>query len=195
MKITKHLALVFFLTITSISLSNIAQAQRRVGRGRVVIVQRPYHRVVVRNAHYRYNTLPRWGVSVNVRPANAVFISGRGHNYYHNNGIYYTQRNNNYIVVRPARGLRIRTLPIGYRPIVIGPRNYYYYYGTYYVKSANDYVVVNPPLGALIDALPNGYEVKSVDGNEYYYLDGVYYAEVDATEFQDGVGYQVVDFN
>jgi hypothetical protein len=97
-------------------------------------------------------------------------------------------------VVRPARGLRIRTLPMGYRPITIGPRNYYYYYGTYYVKSANDYVVVNPPVGAVIDALPNGYEVKSVDGNEYYYLDGVYYAEVDANEFQDGVGYQVVEF-
>jgi hypothetical protein len=193
MKITKYLALVFLLTITSVSLSNIAQAQRR--HARVVVVQRPYHRVVFRHAHYRYNTLPRWGVSINVRPTGAVFISGRrGYNYYHRNGIYYTQRNNNYVVVRPARGLRINILPIGYRPLAIGPRRYYYYYGTYYVKSSNDYVVVDPPTGAVVDALPDGYEVKNIDGNEYYYLDGVYYAEVDSKEFSDGVGYEVVDF-
>ncbi len=27
---------------------------------------------------------------------------------------------------------------------------------------------------------------------EYYELDGIYYAEVDAPEFEDGVGYEVV---
>ena len=59
MKITKNIALIFLLTIISVSILNIAEAQRR--RARVVVVHRPYHRVVVRNAHYRYNTLPRWG--------------------------------------------------------------------------------------------------------------------------------------
>jgi uncharacterized protein YxjI len=52
---------------------------------------------------------------------------------------------------------------------------------------------VNPPTGAIVDALPEGYEIKTTDGNEYYYLDGVYYAEVDAPEFEDKIGYQVVE--
>jgi hypothetical protein len=96
--------------------------------------------------------------------------------------------------VRPATGLRIREIPLGYNRIVVGPRSYYYYYGIFYIKRTNgyEYEVVDAPEYAVVDALPDGYEVVEVDGFEYYMLDGVFFAEVDAPEFEGGVGYEVV---
>lgn len=178
--------LLFFITLISLAFVEDVKSQ---GRGR-----RVYHPVVVRKAHVRYATMPRWGTVVKVRPANSVIIRERRNPYYFSNGVYYAHRRGAYTVVRPARGLRIRVLPVGYRTIVVGPRNYYYYYGTYYAKVDNskEYNVVDPPEGAVVDALPDGYEIKSVNGTEYYFLDGVHYAEVDAPEFEDGVGYEVV---
>ncbi|CAN5336858.1 hypothetical protein BH10BAC4_BH10BAC4_12610 [soil metagenome] len=160
------------------------------GRGR-----RVFHPVVVRKAHVRYAAMPRWGTVVAVRPATAVAIRGtRRNRYYFHNGIYYSPRRGSYVVVRPSPGLRIRSLPAGYRTVVVGPRNYYYYYGTFYTKASDvdQYDVVEAPEGAIVDALPDGYEIKTVGNNEYYFLDGIYYAEVDAPEFADGVGYEVV---
>jgi hypothetical protein len=187
--------------ILLVSLSSIAtpaEAQRkktvvRKGRaGRTVVISRPRHNVVVRRAHVRYAGLPRWGAVVTTMPTTAVIIKGR-HPYHFHNGVYYETRGANYVVVRPRPGVRIRVLPAGYRTVVMGPARYYYYYGTFYTKVADEYSVVAPPVGAVVDALPEGYEVKSIDGNEYYLLDGTYYAEVDASEFDDGVGYEVVE--
>lgn len=180
-----------------VAFTETAQAQhRRRGRVRetkVVVVRRPHHTVVVRRAHVRYAGLPRWGTVITAAPAGAVIIRSRRHPYYFHNGIFYAQRAGGFVVTRPVAGVRVRVLPAGYRTIVVGPRNYYYYYGTFYVKSSGDeYVVADAPDGAVIDALPDGYEVKTIDGNEYYELDGVYYAEVDAPEFDDKVGYEVV---
>lgn len=96
--------------------------------------------------------------------------------------------------MRPARGLRVTVLPTGYRTVLVGSRTYYYYYGTYYSQtpSSTEYETIDPPTGAVVDSLPYGYEVKSIGGNEYYVLDGVYYSEVDAPEFEDGIGYEIV---
>ena len=177
----------------------VAQKHRAKNRARhnVRVVHRVHHRVVVRRAHVRYTHLPRWGTVVAVAPSTAIVIKTHGNPYYFHNGIYYTPRNAGYAVVRPARGIRIKVLPVGYRSIIVGPRNYYYYYGTFYSKtdSADEYETVDAPVGAIIDALPDGYEVKAINGTEYYVLDDVYYAEVDAPEFDDRVGYEVVDIN
>lgn len=175
-----------------------AQARRRSKRVKVVqhrnVTVVKVHPRVVRRAHIRYAALPRWGTSVAVVPGGAVVIGARRHPYYFYNGIYYAHRANSYVVVRPARGIRIRVLPVGYRPIIMGPRNYYYYYGTFYTKVDNteEYEVIDAPEGAIVDALPDGYEVKMINDTEYYVLDGVYYAEVDAPEMEGGVGYEVV---
>lgn len=171
-----------------------AQRGQRIMRRKVV--KAPNVRVVTvrthvsRKAHVRYAALPRWGAAVTVVPAGAVVINS----YHFHNGIFYSKRNNGFVVVRPVRGVRIRILPVGYRTIILGPRTYYYYYGTFYTKvvNAEEYEVVNAPEGAIVDALPDGYEVKTVNGNEYYVLDGVYYGEVDAADIDGGVGYKVV---
>ena len=175
-----------------------AQANRRKhvgGKGHVVVVhKRVYHPRVARRAHIRYAAMPRWGAVVAVAPAGAIIIRHHNTPYHFYNGIFYTPRNNAFVVVRPARGIRIRVLPAGYRTIVVGSRNYYYYYGAFYAKANNseEYDVVDAPEGAIVDALPDGYEVKTINGQEYYTLDNVYYAEVDDKNMEDGVGYIVV---
>ena len=188
------LFVLFFCPV--ILFTQTAEAQRRRNnRVAVRVGVRPGHRVVVRRAHVHYAHLPRWGSVVTVRPAGAIVIRSRRNNYYYHQGIYYRPNGSNFVVVRPARGLRVTVLPTGYRTVLVGPRTYYYYYGTYYsqISTNNEYETVDSPTGAVVDSLPDGYEVKSKSGNEYYVLDGVYYSEVDAPEFEDGVGYEVVE--
>lgn len=166
------------------------RSKRKVVRHTV----RVRHHVVVRKAHVRYAHLPRWGAVVATAPAAALVIKTHATPYHFHNGIYYTPRNGSYVVVRPARGIRVAVLPAGYRRVVVGPRPYYYYYGTFYtkVKDTDAYETIEPPIGAVVDALPDGYDVKTINGEEYYVLDGTYYAEVDAPEFEDGIGYEVM---
>ena len=179
--------------------SEQAEAQRKktvvhTRRGTTVVVRRPQHAVVVRKAHVRYVGMPRWGTKVRVVPTGAVVVKHRRTHYHFYNGVYYNRVGRDYVVVRPARGLRVRVLPVGYRTVVVGPARYYYYYGTFYTKApeVEEYSVVEAPEGAVVDALPEGYEVETIDGKEYYVLDDVYYAEVEADEFDDKIGYEVV---
>ena len=189
-----RIVFVFMLTLmTGIVETSMAQSRRMV-RNTPRNHMRVVHKVVVRKAHIHYGQLPRWGAVVNTLPATAVVIQSRRNPYYFHNGIYYARGSAAYTVVRPVRGIRIRELPPGYRTIVLGPRPIYYYYGTFYKQRSNgfEYEVIDAPEHAVVDALPDGYEVVEKNGMEYYYLDGVYYAEVDAPEFEDGIGYEVV---
>jgi len=197
MKIAGFVGLVFAISLVITQYADAQHRERvRVRRhGNVVVVtRRPARRVVVRRAHVRYVGMPRWGTVVTVAPAGAVVIHHGPTPYYFDRGVYYVHRGGGFAVVRPVPGVRIRVLPVGYRTIVVGSRPYYYYYGTFYVKSskADEYIVTDAPEGAVVDALPDGYEVKTIGDSEYYVLDGVTYAEVDAPEFEDGVGYQVM---
>jgi hypothetical protein len=199
MKVNKLIVTFITLGVLLTTFANLAEAQVR-RRARVVRhVVRPgprvRHRVVVRRAHVRYAHLPRWGTAIAVLPAAAVVVRAHSYTYHFHNGIYYAPRNNNFVVVRPVAGVRVRALPNGFKTVMVSRRNYYYYYGTFYSKTidTDQYEVVDAPVGAIVDALPEGYEIKNVKGTEYYVLDGVYYAEVEVKEFEDGVGYEVVE--
>jgi uncharacterized protein DUF6515 len=186
-----YLPILFILAILSCFSANaqhIKVNRARVVRGPVTIVKiRPH---VSRNAHVHYAHMPRWGSVVTVLPAGYLTYN----TFYYHSGVFYTKRNNGFVVVHPARGIRITTLPLGYRTIYIGPHTYYYYYGTFYTKVVNhdEYEIIDAPEGAVVDALPEGYEVKTIHDNEYYVLDGVYYGEVDTNDIDGGVGYRVV---
>jgi hypothetical protein len=196
LKIVVFVLVAVFLTVSAVSTS---EAQRNRGKRAVkrdVRVTRTVHRkVVVRKAHVRYAHLPRWRSVVAVAPAGSVVIRTRKVAYHYHNGIFYTPASKGFVIVRPVRGVRVKVLPVGYRKIVVGPRPYFYYYGTFYaqVDNSDEYETVDAPEGAVVDALPVGYEVRNIDGTEYYVLDDVYYAEVESTEFDDGIGYEVVD--
>jgi hypothetical protein len=198
MRISKLVVSFIVLSIMSTIFANLAEAQvrhrARVVRHTIRPVHRVRHRVVVRRAHVRYAALPRWGTTVAVAPAAAIVVRAHSNTYHFHNGIYYAPRANNFVVVRPVAGIRVKALPVGFRTVVVTRRNYYYYYGTFYAKAADvdEYEVVDAPTGAIVDALPDGYEVKKINDTEYYVLDGVYYAEAEAKEFEDGVGYEVI---
>lgn len=198
-EIMKKATFLSFLILTLgllLGTSDTVEAQRRER------VHRRHHRHAVRvhvrvtrRAHIRYAHHPRWGAVVVAAPRNAVVIRDAATPYYFNDGIYYVQRNTGFVVVRPAPGIRIRVLPVGYRTVVVrSHRPYYYYYGTFYTKvnNSDEYEVTAAPEGAIVNALPDGYEVKTIKDQEYYVLDDVYYAEVEAEDMEDGVGYQVV---
>lgn len=195
----KFIIFLLLLTVGLGLISEQAEAQRRkrvvrTRRGTTVVVRRPQNKVVVRRAHVRYAGLPRWGTAVRVVPTGATVITYKRTPYYFSNGVYYSKRGADYVVVRPVRGIRLRVLPVGYRTIIVGPATYYYYYGTFYQKTDNaeEYGVVDAPEGAVVDALPEGYTIETIDDKEYYVLNDVYYAEVEAPEFDDKIGYEVV---
>lgn len=196
------LTTIFLAVLITVSCIETSEAQKR-GRSRaavakrhdVVVKRRVHRKVVVRRAHVRYARLPRWRAVVATVPVGAVAIRTHRIPYHFHEGIFYTPANNGFVIVRPLAGVRVKVLPPGHRRIIVGPRPYFYYYGTFYrkVDDTDEYETVDAPDGAVVDALPDGYEVKTKDGTEYYVLDDVYYAEVDAPEFEDGVGYEVVN--
>lgn len=106
-----------------------------------------------------------------------VSVHFGNYNYRYQRGYFYRPYGSFFQLVVPPFGVRISTLPFGYRRFYIGPDPYYYYNGIYYRPYANHYEVVAPPLGAVVDDLPAGARAKVIDGQKYYELDGTYYKE------------------
>ncbi|HLG40063.1 MAG TPA: DUF6515 family protein, partial [Chitinophagaceae bacterium] len=80
-----------------------------------------------------------------------VSIGFGGINYRYQRGYYYRPYGASFRFVIPPFGIRISTLPAGYRSLYVGPSPYYYYGGVYYRPySGNQYEVVKPPLGAVV---------------------------------------------
>ncbi|WP_068472868.1 DUF6515 family protein [Saccharicrinis aurantiacus] len=126
-------------------------------------------------AHYHYRHLPKRGAIVKSMHADARIIKHNGIKYRFYSGVWYMPKGNNWVVVGCKKGVKIRTLPVGYQKIVVGPKTYYYYYGTYYVMRSKKYEVVEAPIGAEIYSLPEGNKTVKLEGSEHYELDGVYY--------------------
>ena len=127
-----------------------------------------------RVVHYHYRNLPKRG-ALSTPHAKAITINRNGTGYRYYSGIWYKPRGANWAVVTPPRGIRIKTLPVGYRKFLVGPSVFYYYYGTYYEEKDKEYEVIEAPEGAEVGSLPEGYKTITVEGNEYYELDGIYY--------------------
>src|SRR6185503_294307 len=101
-----------------------------------------------------------------------------GINYRYQRGYYYRPYGATFRFVIPPFGIRISTLPMGYRTLRVGPSPYYYYGGSYYRPyGRNQYEVVKPPLGAVVNELPPGAKVTVIDGKKYYEENGTYYEE------------------
>jgi len=62
--------------------------------------------------------------------------------YYHNKGIWYIKKNRRYVTVTAPRGIRLNTLPNGYKTVKIRGKKYYKYKGVHYKKSGRGFIVV-----------------------------------------------------
>ncbi|MHA7058642.1 DUF6515 family protein [Aquimarina sp. M1] len=89
--------------------------------------------------------------TVRVRPTNRVMITKVHrpkivfHNnvkYYRSDGVWYVKKNRRYVTVAAPVGLRVNTLPAGYRVITVRGARYYRHKGVYYKRSGRTYLIV-----------------------------------------------------
>lgn len=124
-------------------------------------------------------------------PNNHLVIRHRNSSYHYNKGNYYVFSNNQYHLTYPNRGLRIQTLPIGYRTIVVGRTSRYYYNGIFYNKVGNEYEVIDPPLGSIVPEIPiDNSTVILIDGKNYYQYNLVLFEPIATT---GGTQYRVIE--
>jgi hypothetical protein len=154
-----------------------------------IFAQRGHNRYRHGNSrHYSVRHYPQRGY-YHSRPYVSVHF-GSNH-YRYQRGYFYRPYGASLQIAIPPFGIRIATLPLGYRSFYVGPHPYYYYGGTYYRPYAGDqYEVIAPPLGAVVNELPPGAKATVIDGQKYYELDGTYYQE-EITE-DDELQYTVV---
>ncbi len=90
--------------------------------------------------------------TVAVRPARGVVVTKLHHpkivvhnnvKYYNSNGVWYVKKNRSYRTVATPVGIRVTTLPRGYRVVKVRGVKYYTYKGVYYKRSGRKYIVVN----------------------------------------------------
>ncbi|WP_196892037.1 DUF6515 family protein [Aureivirga marina] len=183
MRLFKFLLITTIITTFSVQEMN-AQRKRvvvktpkktvvRTNKGRTVVYRKPTPNVRV----------------VRTLPESTVIIKRNGHRYHYHSGIYYRNINGRYVVVSAPKGIRVKTLPVGYHRIIVLGKPYFYYQGTYYIQSGKEYKVVDAPKEAVIFELPEEAEQVSIDGKNYYEYDGKLYKVVTTPE---GKGFKVV---
>jgi hypothetical protein len=176
---TQSYTYLFLLTLVACLVFSSASFAQRGRYG----YDRGYHRNYYQQRNYSYS-----------RPYISGYLNNysygyRNYSYGYRPGYYYPYRSSISLVIPPF-GVRIGTLPFGYRSFYVGPNPYYYYNGNYYRPYANEYETVAPPLGAVVDELPPGAKVKVIDGQKYYELNGTYYKE--ETDANNKLSYTVV---
>ncbi|WP_160114822.1 DUF6515 family protein [Aquimarina sp. AU474] len=90
--------------------------------------------------------------TVTVRPARGVVVTKLNHprvvvhnnvRYYKSRGVWYIKKNKSYRTVTVPVGVRVTTLPRGYKVVKIRGVKYFAHNGVYYKRSGRKYIVVN----------------------------------------------------
>ena len=127
-------------------------------------------------------------------PTNTKQVKTNTKTYQYNakDGSYYTSYGSNkYVKVAPDRGLRVQTLPVGYKRVTHNTNVYFFFNGIFYTGQGNNYEVVYPEIGTVVDALPVDYEKVTIDGQLYYEYNGILYERIRTA---NGRAYEVVAF-
>ncbi len=167
MKLFNILAVALLLITTTVSTSAQSSKKKSTPTTKKGIVAQP-SKVVYKN--------PAPSVkAVHKLPSTSITINNKGVNFHASNGRYYRHDGGRYIAVAPPRGMRIRTLPIGYSIVRLLDATYYYYQGVYYAQSGKEYVVVNAPEDIIVATLPEETEQITYEGKDYYiYMSDIY---------------------
>jgi hypothetical protein len=109
---------------------------------------------------------------------------------YYNDGTFYRQNTDGYVVISPPMGYAVYNLPSSAQVLKHDGVTYYYFDGTFYKKQIDKFVVVSAPVGCVVMELPANSEEKEVNGQVYYWYNGTYYMPV----YDNGYSaYQVID--
>lgn len=143
--------------------------------------------------HNRHNVVTyRPGHYFNHLPRNSASIRFNGITFTFSDGIYYRKAKRGYHVVKPPRGLRIRSLPRHYSHFKRHNTTYYTYQNVYYVADNNGYRVVDEPkivvnqaikvgsaknydLGQTYDTLPISAEAVTINDQQYFKYQDIYF--------------------
>ena len=84
---------------------------------------------------------PRIGVVVTTVHKPNIIVH-KGVNFYYAKGVWYKPHGRKYIVCKAPIGIRVRTLPRGYKKVRIHGKKYYTFNGVWYAKKGRTYTVV-----------------------------------------------------
>lgn len=170
-----------------------SQAQRHRGHDRVKVVRHENRNAkIVYSRSKRVIVRPRIVRTVRVLPAGYTTFVHNRNNYYAHAGLYYSLRNNVYVVTPPPFGIRVSILPVGYRSLNWRNTNYYYNQGAYYnrIAATNEYEVIEPQIGMVVPELPaENVEEVTINDQVYYEFDDYLYKQIPT---KDGLQYEVV---
>lgn len=107
--------------------------------------------------HHHHHHYPSYGRAVVTLPGGFINVVFGGRRYYYCDGVYYNRRLNDYVVVRPPRGVVI-SLISGYKErVVVNGTVYYVSNGVYYLPVRNGYQVVEAPAN-VVQAVSNDHD-------------------------------------
>lgn len=120
-----------------------------------------------------------WGFFVAALATTAIIVSIENQQYHYDQGVFYVQEGDGYVVVEAPQGATVTVIPSEAKEVEVSPTvNNYYYGNTYYEKSDGGYTVVPPPAGAVVDVLPDGGEEVKVGDQTYVKIGDTYYLPV-----------------
>ena len=106
-------------------------------------------------------------------------VSVNNQDYHYDEGVFYVQDGDGYVVVEAPQGATVKVIPSDAKEVEVSPTvNNYYYGNTYYEKADGGYTVVPPPAGAVVDALPEGGEEVKIGDETYVKIGDTYYLPV-----------------
>lgn len=120
-----------------------------------------------------------WGFFAAALTVTAVAIIVDSQQYHYDQGVFYVEENDGYVVVEAPQGATVKVIPDDAREVEVSPTvNNYYYGNTYYEKSDGGYTVVPPPAGAVVDVLPEGGEEVKIGDDTFVKIGDTYYLPV-----------------
>ena len=114
-----------------------------------------------------YYRKPGW-TSSDAPPANAQSVSAGQFNLIYDNGVFWAQRANDYIVVIPPVGVVVDKLPKGVRAGRTKEGVIFYFFGVFFKGKDGKYQVVKPPAGTFVTYLPDGYTQETSKGGTIF---------------------------
>ena len=124
---------------TGISVAEAHPRHYSHSHSKQIVVKRD---VVVRPAPVANFVARTIGSAFDTIPANHVRVVHLGRTYYLHDGVYYVRNGGRYVVVKPATGIRVTSLPRGYTTVRINGSTHYRFNNVTYRRVNNYYVIV-----------------------------------------------------
>jgi hypothetical protein len=104
-----------------------------------------HHGYVLEQRFHHNRYYPPRGFVVHALPRGFVTIRRPGGEFLFSDGIWYSRRRPDSLVVAPPPGVTIAALPLGYTTVWVRGRPYYYASDVYYTQAPDGYAVAEAP--------------------------------------------------